>query len=99
MFWDRKSTSFIDNTMINYNQNRLLFLEPSPSSSSPSSKCTSLYLYPLNLLLGKWNEFLWRKKGKMRNFEVILTTRLQILGERRGFETGSVSLFLSLYVE
>jgi hypothetical protein len=58
-----------------------------------------VYLSPLNLLLGKWIGFLWRKKGKMRNYEAILTTRMQMLGARRGYETGRVSLFLCLDVE
>jgi hypothetical protein len=35
----------------------------------------------------------------MGNFEAILTTRLQMLGARRGCETGKVSLFLCLDVE
>jgi len=47
----------------------------------------------------KWNGFLWRKKGKMRKDEAILTTRLQMLGARRGCEMGIVSLFLLLDVE
>jgi hypothetical protein len=68
MFWDRKSTSFIDNTMITYNQSRLLLLEPGLGSSSPSSKCTSMYLSPLNLLLGKWNGFMMEEKGKNEEF-------------------------------
>jgi hypothetical protein len=99
MFWDRKSTSFIDNTMITYNQCQLLLLEPGTGSSSPISKCTSTYLSPLKLILWKWNGFLWRKKGKMRKARAILTTRLQMLGARRGCETGRVSMFLCLDVE
>jgi hypothetical protein len=58
-----------------------------------------MYISPLTLILGKWKEFLWRKKGKMRNSEVILTTRFQILGVRRGSEMGRVSLFLCLDME
>jgi hypothetical protein len=41
----------------------------------------------------------WRKKEKMRNSEAILTTRLQMLGARRGCEMGIVSLLLCLDVE
>jgi hypothetical protein len=89
MFWDRKST-FIDKTMITYNQCQLLLLEPGPDTSSPSSKCTSTYLSPLKLLLGKWNGLLWRKKGKVRKVEAILIKGLQMLGARRGCETGRV---------
>jgi hypothetical protein len=39
MFWDRKSTSFIDNTMITYNQSRLLLHEPglAPLHQAPSA--------------------------------------------------------------
>jgi hypothetical protein len=39
------------------------------------------------------------KKGKMRKDEAILTTRLQILGARRGCEMGRVSLILCFDVE
>jgi hypothetical protein len=39
MIWDRKSTSFIDNTMITYNQIRLLLHEPGrdPLHQDPSA--------------------------------------------------------------
>jgi hypothetical protein len=58
-----------------------------------------VYLSPIKLLLWKWNGFLWRKKGKMRKAKAILTTRLQMLGERRGSEMGGVSMFLFLDME
>jgi hypothetical protein len=41
----------------------------------------------------------WRKKEKVRNYEAILTTRLQMLGARRGCETGRVSLLLCIDVK
>ena len=67
MFWDKKNTSFINNTMITYNQSQLLLLEPGPIFSSPSSKFTSLYLSPLKILHGKWNGVL-EEKGKNEEF-------------------------------
>jgi hypothetical protein len=39
------------------------------------------------------------KREKMRKAEAILTTRLQMLGARRGHETCTISLFLCLDVE
>jgi hypothetical protein len=85
--------------MIKYNQSWLLLLEPGLGSSSLSSKCTSVYLSPLKLLLWEMDWVLMEEKQKMRNSEAILTTRLQMLEERRVCEMGRVSLFLCLDME
>ena len=68
MIWDRKSTSFIDNTMITYNQSRLLLLEPGPGSSSTSSKCTSMYLSSSQTSSWEMEWVLMKEKGRNEEF-------------------------------
>jgi len=94
MFWDNKNTSFIDNTMITYNQSRA-----SLGSSSPSSKCSSNKLLLPTLFLGSIMILWWMKEGKLGNSKAILAKGLQIFGARMGCETRWVSLFLCLDVE